>query len=156
MQLETLKELRRGCLVFKVLRSQGDGRRFVAVDRWNGGAVVRGPLLLERNFWRLWRVLGRDRASLSGGSDSWDSLFSLDKGALSRREGGSPEVLEGGVAEAAPVSSPGITVLPVMPEYRYVHTCPQCGCHVASYAQVSVGVCIKVCSGCGYGYSVSE
>ena len=40
-----------------------------------------------------------------------------------------------------------ITVLPVFPKYRYVHTCSKCGCHVASTATIGCSQ-IRICAYC--------
>jgi len=49
-----------------------------------------------------------------------------------------------------------VEVLPSLPEFRYVHTCPECGCHNVSLIVLdtwSPCECFTVCSWCGVGYS---
>ena len=55
------------------------------------------------------------------------------------------------IQEAARVPA-SIRVLPTMPKFRYVYTCPRCGCHV--YRQFQIGPVpgshrIRVCAMCG-------
>ena len=151
MQFETLKEIRRGNLVFKVLRSSEDGKRFVAVDRWNGHTMIRGPMLSERNFERLWRVAGDHIApGLVVSNMGLNGIGPFHSG-----ENEIEEAVQMAKTKELAGHTVGITVIPSTPEYRYVNTCPQCNCHTASYAHLGVGTSVKMCSGCGRVYSVS-
>ncbi len=148
MQFATLREIRRGSLVFRILRSLADGKRFVAVDRWERGALVHGPLISERNFGRLWRLIG-DHVTPGFGAPNTSLETLADR--PSNRDKIQDAIQEASVRDEA-TSGGAITVLPSMPEYRYVNTCPDCGCHVASFGRLGVGSNVKVCSGCGHVY----
>jgi len=152
MQFETLKEIHRGNLVFKVLRSSENGKRFIALNKWTGQTMIRGPLLSEQNFERLCRVIGDQFApELATAHASLDSRsrFQAEENEIEKAV---QRVKEQDTSRA----TSGITVIPSTPEYRYVNTCPQCNCHTASYAHLGVGTSVKMCSGCGHVYCVSE
>lgn len=44
-----------------------------------------------------------------------------------------------------------ITVIPIMPEYRYLHTCDKCGCHAVSRLLLAGGTTLRFCASCGEG-----
>lgn len=48
-----------------------------------------------------------------------------------------------------------IRLLPTMPNFRYLHMCPDCGCHNVSGVRELSGLShgrVKVCSFCGLAY----
>ena len=45
------------------------------------------------------------------------------------------------------------------PTFRYVHTCPRCGCHCVSYMATTTWApheFLKICSNCMHGYSEED
>jgi len=42
-----------------------------------------------------------------------------------------------------------ITVIPTLPEYRYIHTCDRCGCHAVSSLLFAGGTPLRFCANCG-------
>jgi hypothetical protein len=52
--------------------------------------------------------------------------------------------------------APVITVLPTLPGFRYVHTCPHCDSHVARQLGPTGGLALSMCPICNHVYRIIE
>ena len=133
MSLLKLVEVEKGRLKFRVFRLQSEAVFFGAVDEERDETVIRSPLMTVSDVRCLLDLLDGQRGVFFARSRtlSLGSRLSVEEKA---EEG----------------NGPSITVIPSLPEYRYLHTCEACGCHVASHLRLSGDSPVSVCANCGH------
>jgi len=140
MAFSKLAEVRTGKLALKLLRSVESSGLFLAVDRVVDGRSVRGLFLSESDVRSFVGLFEEHGVVLARWSHS-------NRVRSARRLGGEDAALQEETKKPSEKYS-AITVLPTMPEYRYVFTCGVCGCHVRSRVGVGPGVTLSVCRNC--------
>jgi len=166
MTLQKLIQLRQGTVALKVFKDAGSGKLLFSLDKDMGSRKVMGPLFAEDE---LYQVL-----DLMLDYDEWES--GAFHGKPNRRARGTAWVsdeeavrteIQTAIEKAANETTPAsredeqtphqqtdIQVLPALPEYSYVHTCPACGCHVASGSILPGGSVMTLCAWCSHVYYV--
>lgn len=160
MSFVRLSEVRRGRLVLKVLKRRHSDELLLAVDVVRMDRVVFGVLLSWPEVQSLFDFVRGDvqlpvlRMPVEEPEQLGLEVFS---GELSRAEIGMAIRVVSGAEENQSKRS-AITVLPSLPEFRYVYTCPNCGCHVPSIFRVpsNDGERLRLCSNCQHVYEVLD
>lgn len=148
VRLERIVDIRRGDLILKVLRRLATGEFVFAVDKVVGNRRVWGPLFSEEDVRWLRDVVDKQVALEAGQCKNGYMRYAATIAPIdpvARAE------IEGAIKQAQDEES-DIRVLPIMPEFRYLHTCPQCGGHVASRLDGFGGPGLKACSFCSRVY----
>ena len=160
MSFVRLSEVRRGRLVLKVLKRRHSDEHLLAVDVVRMDRVVFGVLLSWPEVQSLFDFVRGD-VQLPVLQVPVEQPEQLSLGAFS----GELSQAEIGLAirEASGVDGYQngrnvITVLPSLPKFRYLYTCPRCGCHVPSIFRVPSddGEQLRLCSNCQHVYKVSD
>ena len=160
MSLAKVSESRNGRLVLKVLKRRHSGERLLAVDVVRFDRVVFGVLLSWSEVqWLFDFVRGDVHLPELQGSLEEPVQLGLDSfsSALSQAEIG------GAICEASRVDGGRngrtvITVLPTLPKFRYLYTCPRCRCHAQSIFRVpcNEGEQLRLCPNCRHVYEVKK
>ena len=102
------------------------------------------------------RSFKKDAGQQNNEVSSMKSVYNLEMGEIetAMRMASTNNIRLEGVKEPAPKGQQqqrqsGITVIPTLPEYRYIHTCERCGCHVVSRLLFAGGTPLKCCANCG-------
>lgn len=166
MTLNKLIQLRKGVVSVKVFRDQGSGKLLFSLDKDMGSRKLMGPLFAEDELYEILNILLD--------YDEWESGAFHGKpnrrvyGARIASDAQSVNVeISAAITEAAKAVMPPldndnsipavravIQTLTSFPEYTYVHTCPKCGCHVASESVLPGGSAAKLCAWCSHVYHI--
>jgi hypothetical protein len=170
MTLNKLIQLRQGVVSMKVFKDTGSGKLLFALDKDLGSRRVMGPLFAESELYELldimldydkWesgafhgkpnrRVL-HQAVDLAEQEDVRNEIHTAIQKAATSRLACAVDQTAGNMTH----SGTRIQVLPTLPEYSYVHTCPKCGCHVASLSILPPGGSImSLCGWCNHVYHV--
>ena len=161
MTLTRIAGSRRGRLVLKVLKRRHSGELMLAVDTVRMNRLVLGVLLSWTEVrWLIEFVQGGialpDRPQFQetepqqlSPSQYADALARADI-SMAIRQASSHDERENKRAV--------ITVLPSLPKFRYLYTCPHCGCHAPSIFRVpnNGDEELRLCSQCKHVYEVTE
>ena len=152
---------RRGRLLLKVLKPRHSGELMLAVDTVRMNRLVLGVLLSWTEVhWLVEFVQGNtalpDRSRFQESEPQQLSLKSFSD-ALAQAEIGMAIRDVSGHDECQD-KRPSITVLPSLPKFRYLYTCPRCGCHAPSIFRVPSNddEKLRLCSNCKHVYEVTE
>ena len=161
MSLRKVFQIRRGTVSLGILKAEEDGKIMLSLDKDFVSRRVKGPLFSETELsdvaeliseYEEWesRAVRTKQPDADSPQDSYRRMLTnleIDRAIeLAREADVQPQLKKGEVR---------ITVLPTMPEYRYLHTCPKCGCHVASHLRLPGGSCLKLCPNCETAYGQS-
>jgi len=159
MSLSTIAEVRDGRLALKVLRRKHSGDLLFAVDRVQMHRVVFGVLLSAYevrqlvDFVQPYALLPARRAEPSAeqtltfqGSHHRAPEYAQISTAINQAK------------NTTRSTNGSITVLPSLPEFTYLYTCPQCGSHAPSNFSVpsSDGLNLRLCPNCQCVYPVEK
>lgn len=169
MSLTKQIQLRKGTVSLSVFKGEEDGKVMVSLDKDFVSRRVKGPLFSEAEIYDLVEIIrdydewesrvvnGRANERLMAKTTIPQRVSSVGyDAAVAQREieeairRVSCERLGGHQAAQAAIPSNGqarITVLPTLPKFRYLHTCPKCGCHVQSTLRLA-GATLRVCPAC--------
>ena len=159
MSFGRIAETRDGRLALKVLKRRHSGELWLAVDTVRRGHVSFGVLL----SWHEVRSVLDFAQELGLAIDRPQSGFPGERLSLnSFQETLTRAEIEAAIHKTADnkehQSTATITVLPSLPNFTYVYTCPKCGCHVPSDFSVpsDYGVRLRLCSNCQHVYPVGR
>jgi hypothetical protein len=164
MTLQKLIQLRQGTVAIKVFRDDGAGKLLFSLDKDLGSRKVLGPLFAEDELYLLLGIMLDYDEWESGAFHGIPNRRVRGKTAMPNKDAARSEI-QAAIAEVARVEASasvaaeedrkllqhnGIQVLPSLPEYSYVHTCPKCGCHVASRPILPGGGVMSLCAWCNH------
>ena len=149
---------------FKVLRVRETGRILIGVDRFDGVRRVKGPLLSEEDLMQLLGLMSEHSrtevlSSLPGTKERDLEVSSEEQSTSTHINISAEDEIALAIAEARKApgkKAPVITVLPTLPEFRYVHTCPHCDSHVARQLGLTGGLALSMCPICNHVYRIIE
>jgi len=162
MSLKKRIQLRNGSVSLSVFLSETDGKALFSLDKDFVGKRVKGPLFQETELYNL-HTLIKDY-------DEWESgvIHGNPLRRLSPTPTHDPTLAAAEIGQAIqhasviPTEQPvqkrtvtpktTITVLPSLPQFRYLYTCPKCGLHGTSRLRLSDGVSMNRCIACNHIY----
>ena len=167
MSLRKQFQLRKGTVSLGVFRSEHDGRVLVSFDKDFVSRRVKGPLFTEGEMYDLLEVIkdydeleskvvhGRANRMLVPSPRQFDTAKAAAEIESAIAKASRVEQHE---VRSSNVSAPSvrITVIPSLPEFRYVYTCPRCSSHVARELGLTGGLALLLCPICNYVYRMLE
>ena len=162
MSLRKRFQLRNGSVSLSAFQSETDGKVLLSLDKDAGSRRIKGPLFQETELYDLYALI-KDYDEWESGVIHGNPLRLLTPApahdpALAAAEIGqaiqhaSAIPTEQPVPNIAVAPQTAITVLPSLPEFRYLHTCPKCGLHGTSRLRLSDGVSLNRCIACDHIY----
>jgi len=160
MSLKKLVQVERGRITLRVFKNSESGILLFSADQTEKERQIWGPLLTESEVRCLGKLVDEQRARFVGkfrtlerpNDESEPDRVRKPSYDLDRAE----VEIEEAMRQAREAEPSPITVIPSLPEYRYLHTCEICGCHVESRLLLFGGGSLKVCANCDHVHSGPE
>jgi len=161
MSLTRIAVSRRGRLLLKVLERRHTGELMLAVDTIRLNRLVLGVLLSWTEVrWLVEFVKGNNGLpDMPETQEAGPQQLSLSQYADALAQADiSMAIREASSRDERESKRPVITVLPSLPKFRYLYTCPHCRCHAPSILRVpsNDGEKLRLCSNCKQVYEVTE
>ena len=167
MTLHKLIQMRQGAVSMKVFREARSGGLLFSLDKDLGSRKLMGPLFAEEELYLLLDImLDYDEWESGAFHDQPNRRIRNNTPVSSGSQESVQEEIQAAITEAVKEATPWrkvradegmasssqatIQVLPSMPEYRYVYTCPNCRGHVASQSVLSGGNIMSLCGWCDH------
>jgi len=166
MTLNKLIQLRQGVVSMKIFRDEVSGRLLFSLDKDMGSRRLMGPLFAEDELYQILDIMldydewesgafhGKPnrRAHRAMAAASEDAVRGEIAAAIGEvKKVATTSLHMESVTSRDPAS---IQVLPSLPEYTYIHTCPKCSCHVTSQSILPGNNVLSLCGWCGYVYHI--
>lgn len=160
MALRKIEQLRKGTMALSVFQSEEDGKVMLSVDKDFVSRRIKGPLFSQKELGDLIELMDdythnaptRPRSTGTGlMAPTADYCAQIAQAEIAGAVG---EAARKKVIEVPAASCGMITVLPTLPKFRYIHTCPHCQCHIQSTLRIGATE-LRFCSGCERVESVS-
>jgi hypothetical protein len=165
MSLRKQFQLRKGTVSLGVFKDEHDGKVLVSFDKDFVSRRVKGPLFTEGEMYDLIEVIkdydewestvvhGKANRALAAGPQ-FDTAETSDEIQAAILQASKVEPKAGQQSNPVVTSAAKITVVPSLPKFRYVYTCPRCAGHVARPLGLPSGAALLICSFCTYVYKV--
>lgn len=153
MSLRRIEQLRKGTIALSVFQSEEDGKVLLSVDKDFVSRRVKGPLFSHEELGDLLELMddythnAPTRPRMTGMAPVLPAADYCAQIAQAEIAGAVGETARKDVVEVQNTFCGAITVLPTLPKFRYVHTCPHCQCHVQSTLRIGATE-LRFCSGC--------
>ena len=165
MVLRKELHLATGLVSMSVFRGEMDNHVLIALDKESMGRRIKGPLFSEEDLY--------DLVELIKDYDEWESKALYGKAncrlvpAPEQASQLAVEEIQSAITEVQTLiqdpegakqqkGAASITEIPTMPDFRYVHTCPQCGCHIQSRLLMPGGAKIYLCPACEHVHAIKD
>ena len=160
MSLMKRIQLRTGSVSLSIFQSETDGKALFSFDKDFVGKRIKGPLFQETELYDLHTLIkdydewesgvihGNPLRRLSPQPTYDPALTAAEIGQAIQHASVIPAAQPGQSRVTAPKSA--ITVLPSLPKFRYLYTCPKCGLHGMSRLRLSDGVSMNRCIACDH------
>ena len=153
MSLRKIEQLRKGTMALSVFRSEENGKVLLSIDKDFAGRRINGPFLSEKELDDLVELMddythnAPTRSCSTGMAPMVPTADYCGQIAQAEILGAVSEASRKEPVEAPTASCGAITVLPTLPKFRYIHTCPHCQCHIQSTVRIGATE-LRFCSGC--------
>lgn len=157
MSLKRELTLRNGTVSIAIYKGESDGKVLVSFDKDFVSRRVKGPLFTEKEMREVGELI-RDYEECE-----WKAIHNVPDWTEPQTQAsaaGQAEIaaaiyaactevqIDNGDANAER-SEAKITVVPSLPDFKWAHTCPRCGCHIYSTLRISTAT-LRICPGCEY------
>ena len=161
MSLKKISQIRKGTVSLTIFRGEDDNKILVSFDKDFVSRRIKGPLFSETEMYDLIDII-RDYDETESTTFHGKAFHRICSPEPHKYQAPEKTQLTTIAETNTPQdnnqrkSPPKITVIPTMPKYRYLHTCPKCNCHTASYLNLSGSTALKLCSNCEHVYNEAK